>query len=182
VSWSAQPGPRAEKGEAAFAASGTALVAHGARQAWFVTGGPGGGRVFRTEDAGKTWAVSRTPVRPGAASAGLFSIAFAGDRGVAVGGDYAQPDAARGHVVLSANLGVSWEAPTGAPRGYRSAVAYVPQRRVWIAVGASGADISEDGGRTWRGFDDGAWNAVSVAADGAVWAVGPHGRIARLLF
>lgn len=182
VNWVEQQGPRAEKGEAAFAASGTALVTRGTREAWFATGGPGGGRVFRTEDAGKSWSVTRTPLRPASEGAGIFSLAIAGARGVAVGGDYTKPGEAGENVAISDDSGARWSRPAGAPRGYRSAVVYVPERRAWVAVGTSGSDISEDDGRTWRGFDDGAWNALSVAADGAVWAVGPEGRVARLLF
>ena len=74
TNWQARTGPKAEKGEAAFAAAGTALVARGAREAWFATGGPGGGRVFHSEDGGATWSVARTPLRPSSDGAGIFSL------------------------------------------------------------------------------------------------------------
>ena len=179
LTWTVQDGPKAEKGEAAFAASGTALVARGTREAWFATGGVTGGRVFHSDDAGKTWTVVRTPLKPGNEGAGIFSLAFNGSRGVAVGGDYMKAGEAGGNVAISSDGGAKWIVPSSAPRGYRSGVANVAGK--WIAVGTAGSDISMDDGRTWRGFDDGSFNALSVAGD-SCWAVGPAGRIARFLF
>jgi photosystem II stability/assembly factor-like uncharacterized protein len=176
LNWNAIEGPRAEKGEAAFAASGTALIARGTREAWFATGGTDGGRVFHSDDAGKSWTVVRTPLRPASEGSGIFSLAFAGGRGVAVGGDYTKAAELAGNVTVWD--GSKWTVPSAGPGGYRSAVARVGDR--WIAVGTSGSDVSIDDGRTWRGFDDGAFNALGVSGN-TCWAVGPNGRIARLL-
>ena len=174
--WNLLEGPKAEKGEAAFAASGTALVARGTREAWFATGGSGGGRVFHSEDAGKSWTAVRTPLNPANEGSGIFSLAFAGSRAVAVGGDYMKASDTAGNIAIWD--GSKWTVPAGSPRGYRSAVAHVDGK--WIAVGTSGSDVSTDDGRTWRGFDDSAFNALSVSGS-TCWAVGPNGRIARLL-
>src|ERR1700683_1506592 len=57
-------------GRSAFAASGTSLVTQGTKEAWFGTGGPGGARVFRTGDGGRTWDVAKTPLG-GTKSAGI---------------------------------------------------------------------------------------------------------------
>ena len=82
--------PAALPGEGAFAASGTCLVVQGDRNAWF---GTGGGRVFRSTDRGRTWTVHKTPIRAGNGSSGIFSLTFwDADHGVAVGGDYKEPD------------------------------------------------------------------------------------------
>ena len=81
--------PDALEGEAGFAASGTCLRVHGSGEAWIGLGGGPGARVFRTADGGASWAAAGTPLHTGAASAGVFSVAFLGEgRGVAVGGDY----------------------------------------------------------------------------------------------
>ncbi len=170
LTWNAMEGPKTEKGEAAFAASGTALITRGTREAWFASSI---GRIFHTDDAGKTWTIARATVMP-------YGIAFAGKTGAAVGGDYQKPSATQGNFAITED-GSKWTVPQSAPRGYRSAVAYVADRKVWITVGTSGSDASSDL-RTWRGFDDGAFNALSVGTDGSVWAVGPEGRIAKLLF
>jgi hypothetical protein len=176
VNWSPQEGPKAEKGEAAFAASGTAIVTRGVRDAWFATGGPGGGRVFHSEDSGKTWTVVKTPLKPANEASGIFGLAVDGLRALAVGGDYTKPNDPSGNILIYD--GSKWNVPAGAPLGYRSAVAKVADR--WIAVGTSGSDVSIDYGQNWRSLDQGAFNALTVADD-TCWAVGPNGRIARLL-
>jgi hypothetical protein len=70
---------------------------------------------------------------------------------------------------------VHWTLSTVPPSGYRSAVAWESKCSCWIAVGTSGSDVSFDDGHTWRSFDSGNWNALSLP-----WVVGPEGRIARL--
>jgi photosystem II stability/assembly factor-like uncharacterized protein len=174
VTWNPVEGPKAEKDEAAFAGSGTALVVRGTREAWFATGGPGGGRILHSMDSGKTWTAVRA-VKPAADSAGIYSLAFNGMRGVAVGGDYTK--ASETAVNLTLFDGTKWSVPDGKPLGYRSAVAYVGGK--WVAVGMTGSDISSDNGLTWKGFDQGAFNALSVSGN-TCWAVGPAGRIALL--
>ena len=67
-----------------------------------------------------------------------------------------------------------WTVQPARPAGYRSAVAFIPSLRAWIAVGTSGSDISTDDGQTWKQFDRGAYNALSFP-----FAVGPKGAIAR---
>ncbi len=54
------------------------------------------------------------------------------------------------------------------------------QRDTLIAVGTSGSDISRDNGQSWDSFSAENFNSVSAAPDGSVWAVGPHGAIAKL--
>ena len=61
--------------------------------------------------------------------------------------------------------------------GFRSAVAWLPEDKLWIVTGTSGSDVSSDGGATWKMFDDGSYNAMSFAGR-AGWAVGGQGRIA----
>jgi len=179
ATWKTQEGPKAEKGEAAFAASGTAVFTRGTREAFFGSGGPGGGRIFHSEDGGATWSVLRTPLRPTSEAAGIFSLAFTKTGGVAVGGDYTKPNETAGNIVITQDGGKRWEAPPSSPGGYRSAVAHVSG--MWIAVGTSGSDVSRDDGKTWRSFDTAAYNAMSFTADGAGWAVGPNGAIAKFV-
>ncbi|HYL78564.1 MAG TPA: hypothetical protein VEU96_30515 [Bryobacteraceae bacterium] len=177
--WHQQSGPPAIGQEGAFAASNSCLLAVGRRDAWFATGGLGGARVFHSKDAGRTWTAVSTPIRNDSASAGVFSIAFADARhGIAVGGDYTKPADGTHNIAVTSDGGRAWTEPTGQhPAGYRSAVIYWPREKAWIAVGTSGADISYDNGQTWKPFDTGAYNALSVAGE-RCWAVGPNGRLA----
>ena len=179
--WQRRKLPPAFENEGAFAASNSCLQLRGKREIWFATGGPSGARVFHSKDSGETWEVARTPLCHDSAAAGIFSLAFADSLdGIAVGGNYGKPADHTANVAATTDGGRTWIATEDAPpNGYRSSVAYVSARRVWIAVGTSGSDMSSDGGRSWRSFDSGRFNALAVFRD-AVWAVGPDGRIARL--
>jgi len=177
--WKRQKGPQALANEGAFAASNSCLVVRGAREAWFATGGSA--RVFHTTDGGETWSVAKTPMRSVTESAGVFSIAFSDSKhGVAVGGDYKKTTDTTGNVAITTDGGKTWTAPSGpVPAGFRSAIAYIRDRKMWIATGTSGSDVSFDDGSSWKQFDTGNYNAVDFLATGDGWAVGPKGAIAR---
>ena len=186
ASWNRiEPGgmPAALAGEGAFAASGTCLVVRGDRSAWF---GTGGGRVFRSDDRGRTWTVHTTPIRPENSSSGIFSVAFwDGEHGVAVGGDYKDPDRNAKVCALSSDGGRTWRLPSGnQPSGYRSAIIHVPGSKgpTLIAVGPTGTDRSDDGGESWAKLSGEGFHAMAIAQTTSGWAVGEQGRIARFDF
>lgn len=174
--------PAALPDEGAFAASGTCLITLGGNDVWFATGGPAA-RAFHSADRGQTWTVSPTPVRSGAASQGIFSLAFWNkENGVAVGGDYKDPASTMNNAAITSDGGKTWAPATKGPAGYRSAVAVVPGHpRLLIAVGTTGSDYSVDGGETWQPLDVFEYNAVGFAGPDAGWAVGPKGRIAHFI-
>ena len=183
--------PATLPGEAAFAASGTALVTCGPRDAWFATGGGRAARVFRTRDGGATWTVSETPVAAGSGSSGIFSLAFVdATHGVAVGGDYAKPDTMAVTVASTQDGGATWTAvpPSGAT-GYLSGVTYLPGSGVaagakpsagsLVAVGTQGTAYSRDGGQRWIRLSSMSLNVVAVdSKTGRVWGAGDQGVIA----
>jgi photosystem II stability/assembly factor-like uncharacterized protein len=179
--WRPQKGPAALSGEGAFAASNTCLFVHGTREVWFATGGPGGARVFHSTDGGETWTVAKTPISNDSDSAGIFSLGFTdGVRGLAAGGNYGKPNDSTGNLALTSDGGKTWAAPAGPPPyGYRSAIQYLPDRKLWITVGTSGSDVSLDGGNSWKTIGTAAYNAMSFEPKGAGWAVGPQGSVAR---
>lgn len=175
--------PVALPNEAAFAASGTALVTCGPRTAWFGTGGARVARVFRTRDAGRTWSVSETPVRAASAAAGIFSLACRTDSdGVAVGGNYAHPDSAAVSVAYTHDGGATWTpAPPSSATAYLSGVAYLYSGNIrsLIGVGTSGTAVSNDDGRTWKQLDSLSLNAVvSLPGHRRALAAGGRGRVA----
>jgi photosystem II stability/assembly factor-like uncharacterized protein len=183
ANWKRAGSPPANEGEGAFAASGTCLTVGPGGHAWFGTGGAQGGRVFRSQDWGQTWAVAETPIRHDGAAAGIFSIAFSDTRnGVAVGGDYQKPGEDRDNVILTDDGGATWRtAPGHRPGGYREAVAWIPRRVTTpIATGPNGTDISNDGGKSWRAFDARGFHAMSFSPSGDGWAAGANGVIAKL--
>lgn len=172
--------PAALPGEGAFAASGTNVAVHGRNHVWI---GTGAGRVLRSTDGGRTWAVSTAPLAT-SASAGIFSIAFRdATHGVVVGGDYQKETEAVDNVAITSDGGVSWTlVKDRGLSGYRSVVAPVPaEPRTWIAIGPSGADWSADDGRTWAPVKSDGYDTVSFAPGAPVgWAAGNRGRLAKL--
>ncbi|GAA0729566.1 WD40/YVTN/BNR-like repeat-containing protein [Dactylosporangium roseum] len=183
--WAVQPTdgmPPALAGEFAFAASGTCLVTakRPGPDAWFATGGGAAARVFHSDDFGRHWSASATPI-PSGATAGIYSLAFQNRRhGIAVGGDFTAPTSAPDAAATSRDGGRAWTVAKAAPGEFRSGAAWRSSRGdIAYAVGPTGSDVSYDGGRTWKRFDTGSFDAVACA-DGACWASGEAGRIARL--
>jgi photosystem II stability/assembly factor-like uncharacterized protein len=181
--------PEAHPGEAAFAASGTCLIAFEDQNAWIATGGEHGpnheaaARVLASSDGGVTWSEATTPLTSNESS-GIFSIAFANvNHGVVVGGDYKAPEIAASNVAITDDSGRTWRKISGAPpAGYRSGVAvrYLNFAAQFVAVGPTGTDISVDWGDSWREIDSTPLNAVAFSRDGkAGWAVGPGGTVAK---
>jgi hypothetical protein len=197
--------PRAHGGEALFAASNSSADAVGdAGNLAFVTGGTGGPRMLHLVGGGlvlDTWMTlptfEETTIHfPHATeSQGAFSIAHRQIDQVTfdfmvVGGDYLKPNASGVSVFLPAPTYSFFMRhqkatyPTTPPHGYRSAVAWDIDQKLWITVGPNGTDISTDDGKNWRPLTpsptdppdaDKNWNALSLP-----FVVGPHGRIGRL--
>ncbi len=175
--WKRQKTPAALPKEGAFAASNSCLFTIGLHEVWF---GTSGARVFHSSDGGKKWTVATTPIRSDAPSAGIFSIAFMNPLyGIAVGGDYSKPADATQNIAITEDGGKKWTAPGNGPSGFRSAITYLADKKMWISTGTSGSDVSIDKGKTWKQFDKGNYNAMAFILSYAGWAVGPKGAIAR---
>lgn len=177
-SWQRQSSPEATGNEGAFAASNTSLALWGAHEVWL---GTTAARLLHSPDNGRTWTAVATPIRHDGSGAGIFSVAFRDPlNGIAVGGDYTKPAESRDNIVLTTDGGKTWAAPSGTPpAGFRSAVAWLPGAKTWIATGTSGSDVSTDDGTSWKQFDSTGYNAVAFVSESAGWAVGPRGRIAK---
>ena len=175
--------PPALPNEGAFAGSGTNIAVSGRSDAWIGTGASTRCRVLRTRDGGATWTIAETPVAA-SGSAGIFSIAFRDARhGITVGGDYRKEPEAIDNAAMTADGGATWTAIKGLS-GFRSVVAHVRgSASSWIAVGPSGADMSDDDGRTWRAIEGSGYHAFSFGRTGKVgWGVGERGAIAKLIW
>ncbi|RBQ96913.1 hypothetical protein VDGD_05429 [Verticillium dahliae] len=167
-------------GEFGFSASGTCITTAAGR--WYLAaGGVDPGRVFRSDD-GYDWDASNASIT-GSEAGGVFSVRFRDTKnGVAVGGDFTVPEGAVRNAAWSEDGGQTWTAAETFPRGYRSATAWVGGLcNVAVAVGPTGSDVTVDGGRTWTGFDGGAFDSVECVGKNVCWASGPSGRVARLV-
>jgi len=187
--------PPALPGEGAFAASGTNVAVYGTDHVWIGTNAASATRVLRSHDGGRTWAVSTTPL-PAGPSTGIFSIAFRdATHGIIVGGDYKKEREAIDNVAITDDGGVTWTlVKEHGLSGFRSAVAYIPSLRPspsaarpatpsLIAVGPSGADYSDDDGRSWHAIEVDGFHTFAFARGGAGtagWGAGEHGRLARI--
>jgi photosystem II stability/assembly factor-like uncharacterized protein len=158
-------------GEGLFAASNSAMAA---AEGWMWLG-TSKGRVVRSQQSGD-WQSAPVPLASGNDSSGVFSLAFRDRKhGVAVGGDYRNPNDATGTAGFTLDGGEHWSAARKPPHGYRSAVAWDTKDQAWITAGTNGSDVSYDDGNTWQWLDSGNWNAL-----GLPWAVGPNGQIGKL--
>ena len=167
----------AKEGEAAFAASGTCLITNGENNVFLVSGG-NDARVFRSNNRGLSWFVADTPFFKGTAGSGIFSIAmFDSKKGVIVGGNYEKPNETTNNLAFTIDGGKTWTLSQGLS-GYRSGVTYV-NKNTLLAVGASGSDLSIDGGKNWRNLDKENYNAVRAKGKKAIWAVGANGLVAK---
>lgn len=167
--------PHMAEGEYCFAASGTSLALQPGGFAWLVTGGSRS-QVWRSTDGGQQWHEQALPLVSGSDGAGAFSVAFRDSlRGVVVGGDYLNPKANQAVAAWTEDGGRHWQVVPAAvgPRGYRSAVAWLPDAQLWWCTGPSGSEWSRDG-RTWH-----ASGADGMHAIDAGWMSGASGQVLR---
>ncbi|MCA8943109.1 MAG: oxidoreductase [Planctomycetes bacterium] len=172
-------------GEAGFAASGSGLRLFGMREVIVGTGGGDTARVLRSRDRGRSWTVHDTPVRAGDPAAGIFSIAVRGERVIAVGGRYLDPDLGERSAAYSTDGGVTWRPSEPMPSGYRSSVAWfdLDGRPIAVAVGRNGADVTDDLGASWRRVGSAPFQAIRSSPSGSTgFAVGAGGSAARVRF
>lgn len=176
--------PPASDGEGAFAASGTCLITHGDSTAWIGTGAsPGGARVLRTMDRGRTWSVAQTPIVRGP-SAGIASLAARSDLElIALGGDISMPDSMTDNVAISSDGGATWTLATSTPfpgAVYGAAWVRNAPSAALVAVGPGGVALTNDGARTWTLLDTLNHWSVGFASPARGWAIGPNGRITAI--
>jgi photosystem II stability/assembly factor-like uncharacterized protein len=133
-----------------------------------------GGRIIRSENAGETWTLQKTP-----AHNNLQDIAVWDDAAALVVGD-------EGTVLVTQDGGQTWinvEVPLR-EFGEQLLQAHVEKStdRAWIAGTFGTLFRSLDRGVSWEMVHpeiDVAWNDVTVAPDGTVWIVGEFGSVRR---
>lgn len=176
--------PAALAGEGSFAASGSCVVVRAPGRAWIGTGNSSATRVLRTSDRGRSWSVVTTPL-PTGEGIGIASVAFRDDQhGVAMGGSMMDTSSRADNLAFTSDGGKSWRTVGRAP--FPSAIyggSYIPGARTptLVVVGPGGAAASFDDGRSWTPVDTTAYWSVGFASPAAGWAVGPRGRIKRLI-
>lgn len=177
--------PKTEEGEANFAASNTCIEFLSSGMAWIASGGKEA-RVFYSEDFGKSWKVTKTPMIRGQASSGIFSISFKNDfEGVIVGGVYDQPELNSNIASYTVDGGKTWFLSETMPKEYRSCVQNVSDdaSSFIFAIGKTGCDISFDKGVNWQFLNEaGFYTFRSVPGKLEGFAAGADGKISKLQF
>ena len=176
--------PSSLEGEGAFAASGTCITSQGESNVWFGTGGKAA-RVFHSADRGQTWQVTETPIVHGADSTGIFSIAFRDAKnGMIAGGDYQLPKKDGRNLAFTDDGGETWKLSVLKPQFYFSAATFTQQGVVLAGTAGVTAfsidDLTSASPKALSPTSTLNLNAISVAKDGAIFAVGPKGLIVRI--
>ena len=175
--------PKANEGEAAFAASDTNIAIIG-DHTWVATGGMSS-RILYSPDRGHTWEVYDTPIIQGQQTTGMYSIDFYDEKqGFAVGGDYTKPNDTLSNKIRTSDGGKTWQVVAdGKGPGYRSCVQYIPGRegKELVAIGFKGIDYSNDSGDTWTHLSDEGFYTIRFLNDSTAYAAG-RGRISKLIF
>ena len=177
--WSGLPEenyPKADSGEAFFAASGTNVRALNKQEAIFVSGGTKSRLFIRNNKLD-------LPILQGQSTTGANSVAVKNEKMmIVVGGDFNAKDSNSGNCVITKDKGRTWYTPLVQPGGYRSCVEYIGKNN-WICCGLNGVDFSKDNGSTWEAVSKEGFHTVRKAKKGkAVFLSGTGGRIAQLIY
>lgn len=174
--------PKADTGEALFAASGTNIRVLDRDEAVFVTGGMSS-KVFIRDQAIKL------PIVQGKETTGANSIAVmdahsrkGGRTMIVVGGDFMNPNSDSLNCFFSNDRGKTWKAPRKPPQGYRSSVEYLSEKHI-VTSGINGVDYSMDGGNTWKLISKEGFHACRISKTGSsIFLVGANGKIGKLIY
>jgi len=169
-----------EKGEASFAASGTAIRCIGNSKVVIATGGIVS-RLWISANKGDTWDALSTPILQGEATTGIFSVAFSDERhAIIVGGDYKNESLQVNHVFTTEDGGYAWVPPFTPTGGYRECVEYISKNTA-IATGPRGTDITRDGGKKWEQLSADGFHVIRKSRKGnLILLAGTEGKIALL--
>ena len=175
--------PRADSGEACFAASGTNVRALDRDEAVFVSGGKRSRMFIRNE-------AIQLPIIQGKETTGANSICVfddnkrkGGKHMVVVGGDFNVDSSSAKNCFFTSDRGRSWWAPKVPPHGYRSCVEYYLSKKNIVTCGPSGVDYSFDGGKTFTLISKEGFHVCRVAKyGGSIFFAGGNGKVGRLVW
>jgi photosystem II stability/assembly factor-like uncharacterized protein len=164
----------ANKGEAAFASSGTNIRKLNNGTNIFVSGGLSS-HLF-IGNTGKS-----LPILQGKESTGANSIASKDNKiFIVVGGDFNTKDSTTKNCFITKNGGVNWTTPISSPTGYRSCIEYL-YKQTWITCGLNGVDITTNDGINFKQISNTSFHVCRRAKKGnAVFFAGGGGRLGRM--
>ena len=172
--------PEGIEGEGAFAASNTNIKVLG-DATWVATTK----RILYSSDKGHTWEVQTTPIATAEPTEGIYSIDFYDENlGVAIGGDYTNPEGNTANKAITLDGGKTWELMAdGSLPNYRSCIQFVPGTEGLgiVALGFTGIAYSSDKGQSWKQLSEESFYTLRFQNDSIAYAAG-RDRIAKLTF
>ena len=166
------------------------LYTSDAGKTWKERRGP---QIYISNNKGRRWKVVQTPMLSGKESTGIFSfmMAWPGQRHwLIAGGDYRDDTLRTANFFYTTDRGQTWQAPVKTTRGYRECLASInrglPRKpgglTTTFAVGPSGIDMSDDGGKTWQPFSDAKGFHVIKRGVGkrCLYLAGANGKLAMI--
>jgi photosystem II stability/assembly factor-like uncharacterized protein len=173
--------PEGIEGEGAFASSNTNIKTIGDK-VWIATTA---GKIYFSPDKGRTWQAFETPILNKEETQGIYSIDFWTEYlGIAVGGDYTDPEGNTANKAMTINGGETWELiADGREPGYKSCVQFVPNAagKEIVALGFTGISYSSDMGSSWQQLSDEPFYTIRFFNDSVAYAAG-NNRISKLTF
>ncbi len=174
--------PKANEGEAFFAASGTNIRFLSNGSIVYVSGGKNS-RVFYNNTP------LQTMMTKGKETSGAYSIAVFDNfkrtnpkKILIVGGDYTADSLTANNCFISNTSGKSWSAPKTTPKGFRSCVEFL-NKETLVTCGTNGVDYSFDGGTNWYPISIEEFHTCRFARFGnQVYLAGANGKIGKLVW
>jgi photosystem II stability/assembly factor-like uncharacterized protein len=174
--------PKADSGEACFAASGTNVRALDNDEAVFITGGARSSIFIRDQKI-------TLPILQGKETTGANSIAVwdrfkkkGGNQLVVVGGDFSADSSSDKNCVYSMDHGKTWKSPKTPPHGYRSCVEYL-DKKILVACGLTGVDYTIDNAMNWKMISPESFHVCRIAKLGStVYLAGTNGKVGKLVY
>ena len=168
------------EGEGAFAASNSNISVVG-DNTWVATTK----RILFSPDKGRSWKVQNTPISSKGPTEGIYSIDSYDEKiGIAMGGDYTDPERNTSNKAKTTDGGRTWELiADGALPNYRSCVQFVPgtEGKEIVAIGFTGISYSPNQGESWTQLSDEPFFTLRFHNDSVAYAAGRN-RIAKLIF
>jgi photosystem II stability/assembly factor-like uncharacterized protein len=187
ISWQKVPvnqSPQLAEGEAAFAASNTNIVIKG-NSTWIVSGGKKA-RVFFSNNKGKSWSISETPIIQGKQMTGIFTADFYDSKtGFISGGNYEVLTQNFNNKAVTHDGGKTWQlVAQNQGFGYASCVQYIPNTKgtKLVSVGATGIYYSNNGGNSWEQLSiDGSLYTIRLLNSSTAISAGKN-KLIRIYF